>query len=64
MMVKMASGRRPPLSAAQLSPPLWTDPNPRSDVRYCWSPLRAVKTEKIVLDNTQSNYYLLFKNYS
>ena len=56
MMANMASGRRPPLSAAQLSPPLWTDSNPRSDVRYFCSRLRAVKTEKIVLDNTQSNY--------
>ena len=26
---KMASGCRPPLSVAQLSPPLWTDSNPR-----------------------------------
>ena len=37
---------------------------PGSDVRYFCSPLRAVKTEKIALDNTQSNYYLLFNNYS
>ena len=37
---------------------------PGSDVWYFCSPLRAVKTEKIVLDNTQSNYYLLFNNYS
>ena len=55
-MANMASGHRPPLSVAQLSPLLWTDPNPCSDAWYCCSRLRAVKTEKIVLDNTQSNY--------
>ena len=37
---------------------------PGSDVRYICSRLRAVKTENIALDNTQSNYYLLFNNYS